>query len=193
MDDFVTRKISLNYALREKASSKGPTDEEGEASRWLTSRIHRIQSAVSRTNTIVTNGLLLLKLFVLHCIDIQREDYIQFTCQFVLDILKVGCCKGTRGRPPALSDFRTFLEKFRTEHFSEASTPSLDHLGNILNYAATDIVRDIHNNITMHYNKYVESARASERSAPKPKAIEVSSDTKVKVEQGSDATKASKP
>jgi hypothetical protein len=74
----------------------------------------------------------------------------------VLDILKVGCSRGTRGRPPAKSEFRAFLQDFRNQHFSNASKPSLDHLGNMLNYAANDIVRDIHNNIQMHYDKYVE-------------------------------------
>ena len=74
MADLVTRKISLRYALRQGTPSRDLADEND--AHLLASRVTRIQDAVSRTNTIVTNGLLLLKLFVLHLHrDPTRELY----------------------------------------------------------------------------------------------------------------------
>ena len=129
MDDLVTRKISLRYALRQEIPSRDLADEND--AQLLASRVTRIQDAASRTNTIVTNGLLLLKLFVLHCIETQRENYIEFNCQFMLDILKVGCSRGTRGRPPAKERIPGILAGFSKSTFLECiktlSRPSREH------------------------------------------------------------------
>ncbi len=129
---------------------------------------NRIQDAVIRTHTIVTHTTLFLKLYLLHLyntnqnIPILTEDFISYCMQTVSNMPPVD---KRPGRPPK-PETRILLEHlstFYTQEFEPLLGPnpaskraSRLNITDILSYEETDIIKNIKNNIFMHFMDYAK-------------------------------------
>lgn len=121
----------------------------------------RIQDAVKRVNHIVFHTTHFMELYLLHLFQ---------TCQPKPDITLdfIGLCMRTvahiprrSGRKPSEKTLETLkiLKTFYTEHYEPLLGPNpqkvnLLHIGDILKYEEIDILKNIKNNIWIHFTDY---------------------------------------
>jgi hypothetical protein len=118
--------------------------------------IKKLQDAASRSSQIMTHGLHLLKLYLIHCFDndlpLPRLDR-----KFVHSAMMV-CC-GSTGRGARLgeaaAEIRNTLTGFAEEHYPVEKV-SAYHLKTVLDYMADDVVTMYERNIQQQYEGYLQ-------------------------------------
>lgn len=128
--------------------------------------MERIQDAVLRTHTVVFHTTHFLKLYLLHLYQSQQQmplltpDYIAICMRIVSNMPPQ---ENRRGRPPNASTKQTMqqLEAFYKEHYEpllgknpQEQRVSLYRIGDLLQYEEKDILKNIKNNIFMHFADY---------------------------------------
>jgi len=110
-----------------------------------------------RVSALATRALLLTKMYVISCSDEEGIPHIDKS--FMLNALLVVGKQTARGYK---SEDRCNLAAFYDTHFKPLlppgdEPPSCQHLGNVLRYAAANLVAVLETNITQHYVEYVEA------------------------------------
>ena len=128
--------------------------------------MERIQDAVLRTHTVVFHTTHFLKLYLLHLYHTQQPlplltpDYIAICMRMVSNMPPE---ENRRGRPPNTSTKAIMqeLEAFYKEHYEplmgknpQEQRVSLYRIGDLLQYEEKDILKNIKNNIFMHFPDY---------------------------------------
>ena len=110
-----------------------------------------------RVSALATRALLLTKMYVISCSDEEGIPHIDKS--FMLNALLVVGKQTAHGYK---SEDRCNLAAFYDTHFKPLlppgdEPPSCQHLGNVLRYAAANLVAVLETNITQHYVEYVEA------------------------------------
>ena len=110
-----------------------------------------------RVSALATRALLLVKMYVISCSDEEGIPHIDKS--FMLNALLVVGKQTAHGYK---SEDRCNLAAFYDTHFKPLlppgdEPPSCQHLGNVLRYAAANLVAVLETNITQHYVEYVEA------------------------------------
>ena len=119
-----------------------------------------ITAQACQVSKLATRALLLVKLYVLHQHETNGEiEKIDYT--FMLNALKVVGHQPSVGRT-AKSGIRAKLADLYKVHFAPLlpegdERPSYEHLDDVLQYTARNLVASLETNITQHFEEYVES------------------------------------
>ena len=119
-----------------------------------------ITAQACQVSKLATRALLLVKLYVLHQHETNGEiEKIDYT--FMLNALKVVGHQPSVGRT-AKSVIRAKLADLYKVHFAPLlpegdERPSYEHLDDVLQYTARNLVASLETNITQHFEEYVES------------------------------------
>jgi hypothetical protein len=116
-----------------------------------------LASAVRMVSSITQRGSLLLKLYLLHCI--ERNVQPALSEALVLDALKAVCEQPSVGKEPA---HRGVLLTVYEEHLAPLlpegdKQPSYLRLGNVLGYSAKELITAFENNVKANFVKYVDA------------------------------------
>ena len=128
--------------------------------------MERLQDAVMRTHTIVFHTTHFLKLYLLHQYH-HHQSFPLLTLDFIAICMRTVSNmppeENRRGRPPNASTKQIMneLEAFYKEHYEpllgkhpEEHRVSLYRIGDLLQYEEKDILKNIKNNIFMHFADY---------------------------------------
>jgi len=121
----------------------------------------RIQDAVKRVNHIVFHTTHFMELYLLHLFH-NKEPKPDITLDFIgLCMRTVAHMPSQSGRRPSQKTLDTLkvLKSFYVEHYESMLGPEpqkvdLLHIGDILQYEEIDILKNIKNNIWMHFTDY---------------------------------------
>lgn len=128
--------------------------------------MERLQDAVLRTHTIVVHTTHFLKLYLLHLYH-QNQPMPQLNVDFIAVCMRVVSnmppLEKRRGRPAkdSTKELTAELDTFYKEHYEpllgknpQESRASLYRIGDMLQYEEKDIMKNIKNNIFMHFVDY---------------------------------------
>jgi hypothetical protein len=121
----------------------------------------RIQDAVKRVNHIVFHTTHFMELYLLHLFH-NKQPKPDITLYFIgLCMRTVAYMPKRSGKKPSEKTLETLkiLKTFYTEHYEPLLGPNpqkvdLLHIGDILQYEEIDILKNIKNNIWMHFTDY---------------------------------------
>ena len=120
----------------------------------------KITNAVVKSNKIVIQTLMFMKLFLLHYYD-KHKQLPTINDEFINSCMKILCNEKASGRPPK-KEIKELKEKltafYKTDFEPLIQNENLDytHMNTILDYLTIDILTMYENNIKFHYVEYIE-------------------------------------